>query len=225
MMKSEGIYIRRRVQLVEEIRSKGISDERVLEAIGRVPRELFVEGALQHRAYEDLALPIGLNQTISQPSTVAFQTMLLEVQPGDFILEVGTGSGYQAAILCEMGVRLFSIERHHLLHMRAKLLLNQLQYRALLRVGDGSLGWPSLAPFDAIIVTAGAMEIPSILLSQLREPTDDKPGGRLIVPVGDREGQSMMKMTRTGPESYDSEQHGRFIFVPLVSDATSEPIR
>ena len=221
MAQSEGIYIRRRAQLVKEIRSKGVTDERVLEAIGRVPRELFVDGALQYRAYEDFALPIGLRQTISQPSTVAFQTMLLEPQPGDSILEVGTGSGYQAAILCEMGVRLFSIERHQQLHMRAKSLLSDLNYRALLRVGDGAQGWSSLAPFDGIVVTAGAMEIPEVLLRQLREPSDRQRGGRLVVPVGDRDGQTMTRVTRTGPESYDSEQHGRYIFVPLVSEARS----
>jgi len=221
MAQSEGVFKRRRARLVEQIRSKGISDERVLEAIGRVPRELFIDGALQHRAYEDYALPIGLRQTISQPSTVAFQTMLLESEPGDSILEIGTGSGYQAAILCEMGVRLFSIERHKLLHVRAKSLLNHLNYRALLRVGDGSLGWSSLAPFDGIVVTAGAMEIPSVLLSQLREPNDNQRGGRLVVPVGDRHGQTMTRVTRTGAESYDTEQHGKYIFVPLVSDTPS----
>jgi len=217
MTRSEGIYIRRRLQLIEEIRNNGVKDERILSAIQRVPREHFVDQALQHRAYEDIALPIGLGQTISQPSTVAFQTMLLDPQPDESILEVGTGSGYQAAVLCEMGIRVYSIERHRELHERAKLILSELDYRALLRIGDGTRGWPSLAPFDGILVTAGAVEIPRVLQDQLREPDEKNQGGRLIVPVGDREVQYMTRVIRTGPESYDSEKFGGFRFVPLVS--------
>jgi len=218
MASSPRAFIRRRAQLVEVIQGQGISDQRVLDAISRVPRELFVEGALQHRAYEDMALPIGLRQTISQPSTVAFQTMLLEAKPDDSVLEIGTGSGYQAAVLSEMGVRVFSIERHQQLHERAKSILAQLEYRALLRVGDGSLGWSSLAPFDGILVTAGAMEVPQKLLHQLRVPTEDRSGGRLVIPIGDRKAQCMNKITRTGPDTYETEEFGRYIFVPLVSE-------
>jgi len=218
MVSSPRAFIRRRAQLVEVIQGQGISDQRVLDAISRVPRELFVEGALQHRAYEDMALPIGLRQTISQPSTVAFQTMLLEAKPDDSVLEIGTGSGYQAAVLSEMGVRVFSIERHQQLHERAKSILAQLEYRALLRVGDGSLGWSSLAPFDGILVTAGAMEVPQKLLHQLRVPTEDRSGGRLVIPIGDRKAQCMNKITRTGPDTYETEEFGRYIFVPLVSE-------
>ncbi len=217
MARSEGMYTRRRVQLVEAIRVGGIWDERVLTAIGKVPREYFVDQALQHRAYQDVALPIGLGQTISQPSTVASQTMLLDTKPGDSILEVGTGSGYQAAVLCEMDVRVYSIERHRKLYERAKSVLNKLNYRVVLRAGNGTQGWPSLSPFDGIIVTAGAVEIPQTLLDQLREPTDERPGGCLIIPVGDHRGQSMMKVVRTGKESFESEKYGSFYFVPLVS--------
>ena len=216
MVKSEGKFLRRRAQLVQEIRDAGMTDERVLSAVGCVPREYFLDQALQDRAYHNTPLPIGLQQTISQPSTVAFQTMLLDTEPGDSVLEVGTGSGYQAAVLCAMGVRVYSIERHRKLHERAKSVLNELGYRVLLRVGDGSRGWPSLAPFAGIVVTAGAIEIPQTLLDQLREPEDGKQGGRLVVPVGGRDGQEMTKVIRTGTDSYESERHGEFLFVPLV---------
>ena len=202
--------------MVEKIREKGIADERVLGAIGRVPRECFVDLALQHRAYEDIALPIGLRQTISQPSTVALQTRLLDTEPGDSILEVGTGSGYQAAVLCEMGLRVYSIERHRKLHERAKTVLSELAYRVLLRFGDGTRGWPGLAPFDGIIVTAGAMEIPQILLEQLTIPDEHKRGGRLVVPVGNENAHFMTRVVRTGKDSYETEEYGEYRFVPLV---------
>ncbi len=221
MVNSARVFIRRRAQLVQVIQDQGISDQRVLDAISRIPRELFVVGALQHSAYDDLALPIGLSQTISQPSTVAFQTMLLDAKPDDSVLEIGTGSGYQAAVLCEMGVRVFSIERHQPLYERAKSILTQLEYRAFLRVGDGSYGWSILAPFDGILVTAGAMEVPQSLLSQLREPTDQCRGGRLVIPIGDRKVQRMTRITRTGPETYDTEEFGLYQFVPLVSEGTN----
>ncbi len=217
MAKSGGVYTRRRAHLVEIVRARGITDERVLEAIGCVKRECFIEPGLQHRAYEDRPLPIGLRQTISQPSTVAFQTMLLDTKPGDSILEIGTGSGYQAAILCAMGVKVYSIERHRELHERAKSVLEELNYRALLRVGDGTKGWPSLAPFDGIIVTAGTMKIPQMLLDQLQQPDGTRQGGRLVVPVGDRYAQQMTRVVRTGQDSYESSKSGAFSFVPLVS--------
>lgn len=217
MSKSGGVYIRRRAQLVEIVRDNGISDERVLDAIRKVKRELFIEEALQHRAYEDRALPIGMQQTISQPSTVAFQTMLLDTKPGDSVLEIGTGSGYQAAVLCEMGVRVCSIERHRRLHERAKSVLSELNYRVLLRVGDGTRGWPNLAPFDGIIVTAGAIEVPQSLLEQLREPGENRQGGCLVVPVGDQYGQRMTKVVRTAKDAYESSKSGDFLFVPLVN--------
>ena len=217
MAKSGGLYVRRRAELVEIVRKNGVTDERVLSAIGRVEREQFIEPALRHRAYEDLALPIGMRQTISQPTTVAVQTMLLETEPGDKVLEIGTGSGYQAAILCEMGVRVYSIERHRKLHQRARMVLNDLGYKVLLRAGDGTQGWQGIAPFDGIIVTAGALEIPQRLLEQLRLPREERSGGRLVVPVGDKNRQLMTKVVRTGEDSYETSEGGDFSFVPLVN--------
>ena len=217
-MLDERKYQRRREDLVAELREKGIRDERVLAAIAAVPRHQFVEPALRLRAYHDEALPIGLNQTISQPFTVAYQTALLEPQPGDRILEVGTGSGYQAAVLCELGVRLFSIERHRLLYERTQRLLNNLGYRVATRLGDGAQGWPTYAPFDGIIVTAGAAEVPPALLEQLRPPEDDRPGGHLVIPIGDHSGQTMTRITRLGPDAYARQGMHTFRFVPLVQE-------
>ncbi|MEM6783989.1 MAG: protein-L-isoaspartate O-methyltransferase, partial [Bacteroidota bacterium] len=148
-------YARRLARLLDLLRAKGLTDERVLAAIGRVPRHEFVEDGLRFRAYDDAALPIGLNQTISQPFTVATQTHLLDLGPHDRVLEIGTGSGYQAAVLCEMGAQVFSIERHAPLLARTNDVLQRLGYRLMTRAGDGTAGWPSLAPFDAILVTAG----------------------------------------------------------------------
>jgi protein-L-isoaspartate(D-aspartate) O-methyltransferase len=215
-------YRRRREQLAETLRSRGIHDERVLSAIKAVPRHAFVDPALRDRAYADEALPIGLNQTISQPFTVAYQTSLLEVEPNDRILEVGTGSGYQAAVLCEMGARVFSVERHEDLLTRARRLLDELGYDVRTRHGDGTNGWPAFAPYDGIVVTAGASEIPDPLLNQLREPSDAEgpPGGRLVIPIGGSGGQTMTRVTRTGsgPHDYEREEFHSFRFVPLVNE-------
>lgn len=219
-------YRRRREQLVETLQSRGIHDDRVLAAIGAVPRHAFVDPALRDRSYADEALPIGLNQTISQPFTVAYQTSLLEVESNDRILEVGTGSGYQAAVLCEMGARVFSVERHEDLLERARGLLDELGYDVRTRQGDGTKGWPAFAPYDGIVVTAGASEIPDPLLRQLREPAEssDRPGGRLAIPVGGRTGQTMTRVTRTGtgPHDYEREEFHSFRFVPLVSGEDDE---
>src|SRR5690606_24027914 len=185
-------------------------------ALAAVPRHAFVEPAFRNRAYEDVALPIGLDQTISQPFTVAYQTVLLGPQPGEKILEVGTGSGYQAAVLAELGARVFSVERHRDLLERTNALLQSLGYRVRTRLGDGTRGWPALAPFDGIIVTAGGRPVPEPLLDQLREPTADRPGGRLVLPVGDEEGQRMLRITRTGAERFREEAFAEFRFVPLV---------
>jgi protein-L-isoaspartate(D-aspartate) O-methyltransferase len=211
-------YQRRREELVEILRDKGIADERVLEAVRRVPRHEFVDHALVRRAYEDEALPIGLGQTISQPFTVAYQTVLLGVRPGDRILEVGTGSGYQAAILCELGALVFSIERLRPLYVRTRLLLRDLGYQVTCRLGDGSQGWEAKGPFDGIVVTAGAHTVPEPLVQQLREPDEEAPGGRLVIPVGGHAGQTMNRIVRTGVESWERERTEGFRFVPLIPD-------
>jgi protein-L-isoaspartate(D-aspartate) O-methyltransferase len=218
---SDPRYRRRRARLVQTLRDRGLDEERVLAAVGRVARHAFVDPALRDRAYEDAALPIGLNQTISQPFTVAYQTSLLEVQPDDRILEVGTGSGYQAAVLCEMGARVFSVERHEALLARARRVLEKLDYDVRTRLGDGREGWPAFAPYDGIVVTAGAPDIPAPLLRQLREPATEEAGGTLIIPVGGSGGQTMTRVTRTGaePTDYTQETFHDFRFVPLVDEA------
>lgn len=215
-MREERDFRRQRMRLVEELRDKGIGDERVLRAVSRVPRHLFVEAALRARAYRDEALPIGLKQTISQPFTVAYQTQVLEVDPGDQILEIGTGSGYQAAILCEMGAKVYSIERHKPLLDRTKALLDRLGYRIVTRHGDGTLGWEAFSPYDGIVVTAGAVEIPDALLSQLRVPGQDVRGGRLIIPLGDDRGQVMNRIVREGETEFRRQRMDSFRFVPLI---------
>ncbi len=205
-----------RAQLVEIIREKGITDDRVLRAIGKVPRHRFLESGLHIRAYDDLALPINLSQTISQPFTVAYQTALIDPQRDDKVLEIGTGSGYQAAVLAEMGARVYSIERHEALLVRTNKILAELNYRVLTRLGDGTKGWSAIAPFDAILVTAGGIEVPIALREQLREPVEGKPNARLVIPVGGAGGQTMLRITRTGPESFEEEAFDEFRFVPLV---------
>lgn len=212
-------YKRQRADLITDLRRKGISDERVLKALGAVARHAFIDDAFLPRAYKDEALPIGLDQTISQPFTVAYQTMLLDPQPDERILEIGTGSGYQAAVLCEMGVRVFTIERLQTLFQRSSALLPRLGYRAVCRLGDGTQGWEAVAPFDGIIVTAGTAEIPDQLLAQLRIPDNGLPGGRLIIPVGDRDSQKMWRITRKGQDEFDSEETEGFRFVPLIPDS------
>lgn len=211
---------RQRIRLVEELRAKGIHDERVLAAIGRVPRHLFVEPALRARAYKDEALPIGLKQTISQPFTVAYQTLMLEVGDGDQVLEVGTGSGYQAAVLCELGAKVYSVERHKPLLDRTRALLDRLGYRVITRHGDGTLGWPAFAPYDSIVVTAGALELPEALLEQLRVPDESARGGRLIIPLGTDRGQIMTRIEREGESTFRRQRLDSFRFVPLVGGET-----
>ncbi len=217
-MPEEWKYQRRRSRLVAELRNKGIGDERVLEAMGNVPRHLFIEPALREHAYKDEALPIGLNQTISQPFTVAYQTMMLRIGRDDRVLEIGTGSGYQAAVLCELGARVFSVERHRALYERTSRLLDELGYRVVTRFGDGTLGWPSFAPYDGIIVTAGAVDVPGALLDQLRMPDERLPGGRLVIPIGDEKGQVMNRFVRKGPADWEQEQTHSFRFVPLIGE-------
>jgi protein-L-isoaspartate(D-aspartate) O-methyltransferase len=181
-------HSKRRAKLVSQLEQKGIKDQTVLSAINAIPRHIFVDTALENRAYEDTALPIGQGQTISQPYTVAAQTELLDVKKGDKILEIGTGSGYQAAILCQMGAEVYSVERHEKLYLNAKHILQELGYRPHLKLGDGTLGWGAYAPYDAIVVTAGAPVVPDDLVKQL------KVGGRLVVPVGNQESQVMVSV-------------------------------
>lgn len=196
--------------LVHALQDRGVSDPAVLHAIATVPRHVFIDTALHNRAYEDTALPIGMKQTISQPFTVARQSELLMVNPGDKILEIGTGSGYQAAVLCEMGASVHSVERHPALHDSAKILLTQLGYRIRSKSGDGTLGWSAYAPYDGIVVTAGAPVVPEALKGQL------KLGGRLVIPVGDSTIQTMLRITRVGEDEFVEETFADFTFVPLI---------
>ena len=216
-MTDERGYARRRDALVADLRTKGLADERVLEAIRRVPRHRFIpDTALHPRAYRDEALPIGKGQTISQPFTVGYQTALLDVRVGDRVLEVGTGSGYQAAVLAELGAKVCSVERHAALLDPTLALLRGLGYRITAKAGDGTEGWPAFAPFDAIVVTAGGLAIPDALPRQLRAPTADRPGGVLVIPVGDADAQTMLRIRRTGADAFETERLGQFRFVPLV---------
>ena len=203
-------YQGRRKRLIGQLVSKGITDERVLEAMERVPRHRFVEGAFQDQAYEDKALPIRDGQTISQPFTVAYQTQMLALKPGMKVLEIGTGSGYQAAVLCEMGMKVFSVERYAHLHKNAKRLLQELGYEPFLKQGDGTLGWKLYQPYERILVTAASPDIPEPLKEQLEI------GGKLVIPVGGRNTQIMTVVTRMAPSRYDVQSYHRFCFVPLI---------
>ena len=198
-----------RTELMMVLRARGISDEVLLTAMGRIERERFVLPAFRSRAYEDTALPIGASQTISQPYTVAFMTQALSARADAKVLEIGTGSGYQAAILAELGCRVFTIERHMDLHLQSRKLLESLGYRVATRCGDGTVGWSEFAPYDGIIVTAAAPNVPQSLLEQLAE------GGRLVIPVGDQEMQGIRVVTRTG-DRYKTEDAPGFKFVPLI---------
>ena len=196
--------------MVEEIRNKGISDEKTLDAIGRVPRHLFMDSSFIRFAYQDNAFPIASGQTISQPYTVAFQTQLLELEEGMKVLEVGTGSGYQSAVLMELGQRVYTIERIRSLFIESQLRLTNLGYLAHFLYGDGYEGNSSYGPYDRILVTAGAAEIPVLLKTQL------KIGGILVVPVGSSGHQDMIRCVRTGVDEYETSSHGGFVFVPLL---------
>jgi protein-L-isoaspartate(D-aspartate) O-methyltransferase len=200
----------KRKKLVDELRKKGITDEDVLRAVNTVQRHVFMDPAFLNHAYTDKAFPIASGQTISQPYTVAVQTSLLQVKRRDKVLEVGTGSGYQAAILAEMGVKVYTIERYRDLYLRAQRTLTSLGYTADFFFGDGYEGKPQYGPYDGILITAAAPEIPDVLLQQL------KTGGRLVVPVGKSEFQVMTVVTRTGPDTFEYSAHGNFVFVPML---------
>ena len=206
----------KRKRLIEELRSKGITDERVLGAIGRVPRHIFMDDAFMRHAYQDKAFPIAAGQTISQPYTVAIQTILLNVGKRDHVLEIGTGSGYQAAVLAEMGVKVYTIERQRELFRKAQTLLGSMGYRIQFFLGDGYEGQPQYGPYDGIIITAATAEVPDRLLKQLRI------GGRLVVPRGDRDTQVMTLYTRRGEDDYEITTHGYFAFVPMLKGIAND---
>ncbi len=200
-----------RKKLVDEIRSKGIDDERVLEAINKVPRHFFLDKAFLEFAYEDKAFPIGSEQTISQPYTVAYMTQLLNLKKGEKVLEIGTGSGYQACILAEMGAKVFTIERQRALYDKTKALLRKISYPFIkCFYGDGYKGLEAYAPFDKIIVTAAAPEIPDALIEQL------KPGGCLVIPYGRSKVQQMLRFNKIDADTIEKEVFDHFSFVPML---------
>lgn len=200
-----------RKELVAYLRTKGITDEAVLTAIDNIPRHLFMDGAFLEFAYQDKAFPIAAGQTISQPFTVAFQTQLLHIIKGDKVLEIGTGSGYQTAVLCELGAKVFTIERQRPLFLKSQQILKELGYMPKQFYGDGYIGQPNFAPFDKIIVTAGAPFIPPKLVEQL------KPGGILIIPVGENV-QTMIEIRKNADGTTTQTEYGEFRFVPLLED-------
>lgn len=211
-MKDSFVHQGMRKRLVEILRKKGIKNESVLKAIGKVPRHLFMDSGFLEHAYTDKAFPIAADQTISQPYTVARQTELLDVKEGDIVLEIGTGSGYQAAVLLELGVQLYTIERQNELFKKAQRFLPRLGYRPKkLIFGDGYIGNKEDAPYDGIIVTAGAPFIPKPLLRQL------KIGGNLVIPVGE-ELQTMTVIKRKSAREFEKNEFGDFRFVPMLED-------
>lgn len=201
-----------RKSLVRKLREKGVTNEAVLDAIGKIPRHWFFDEIFVDHAYQDKAFPIAEEQTISQPYTVAFQTNLLEPGPGKKILEIGTGSGYQACVLVEIGVELITIEYKKKLSLLAQKMLTYMGYHPKFVIGDGSQGCDNHAPYDGIIVTAGAPSVPKALVDQL------KAGGHLVIPVGDRKSQRMLRLTKLADGSLKKEEYSNFSFVPLLGD-------
>jgi protein-L-isoaspartate(D-aspartate) O-methyltransferase len=211
-------YLGMRKRLVEELKTKGIRSENILRAIGNIPRHLFIEesrfSAFAEKAYDDIAFPIGAGQTISHPYTVAFQTELLEINKGDKVLEIGTGCGYQTAVLLEIGAKVFTIERVRSLYERTRALLPRLNYAPRFFYGDGYKGLPFHAPFDKIIVTAGAPFIPKDLLLQM------KADARMVIPIGEGAEQTMNLITRKNGTEFERCELGKFKFVPMLNDKT-----
>jgi len=201
-----------RKQLVADIRQKGMIGELVLSAIENVPRHFFFDSSFLAFAYQDKPFPIGSGQTISQPYTVAFQTELLAVERGMRVLEIGTGSGYQACILADMGAKVFSVERQRKLFLKTRNLLETIPYKVQVFLGDGYKGLPTYAPFDRILITAAAPEIPKILLDQL------KPNGILVIPFGHGEEQEMLRITKLTNGQIKTDKFGSFRFVPLLQN-------
>jgi len=201
-----------RRRLVQQLREKGVQDEAILAAIEAIPRHFFLDKAFEEHAYDDKPFPIGHEQTISQPYTVAYQTNLLLLKPGDKVLEIGTGSGYQAAILAALGAEVYTVERQEGLYIKANELLNKMGLSTIhCFFSDGTLGLPQYAPFDKILVTAGAKEVPKFLLEQLSV------GGILVIPVGDSEGQYMLRIQRKNKLQFETETLDAFKFVPFLS--------
>ena len=203
-----------RKQLVDILRTKGITDEAVLSAINEVPRHVFLDSSFVELAYQDQALPIGSGQTISQPSTVAFQTQLLGVTKGMKVLEIGTGSGYQACVLAAMGAKVFSIERQRNLFFKTKTILEQLPFRVKTFLSDGYEGLPTYQPFDRVIITAGAPTLPTTLIEQM------KPNGVMVIPMDNAEGdgQTMLRVTKMEDGTLKKEEFGDFKFVPMLKE-------
>jgi len=198
--------------LVKELRGKGIQNEKVLDAFMAIPRHFFLDLAFLQQAYSNKAFQIGSGQTISHPFTVAFQTSLLEIQKKDKILEIGTGSGFQTSILCEMGAKVFSIERHKDLHQKAKKIIQHFNFSPRLSFGDGFAGWPAFEPFDSILVTCGAPFVPEELKKQL------KIGGKLVIPLGEGSVQRMKRYIKVSETEFEEEDYGDFSFVPMLED-------
>lgn len=199
-----------RKQLIEQLRQKGITDERVLTAFDAVPRHFFLDLVFEQQAYSNVAFQIGAGQTISHPYTVAFQTSILELKKGEKVLEIGTGSGFQTCILCSMGMKVFSIERQKELHLKAKKIIDHFRFTPKLFFGDGYEGKETYAPFDKILVTCGAPFIPQKLVQQL------KVGGMMVIPVGDLDSQEMHRITKISETEYKEEVFGNFSFVPML---------
>lgn len=201
-----------RKNMLEELANDGISNMDVLEAMDKVPRHWFLDAAFLDIAYQNRAFPIGCDQTISHPKTVAYQTQLLNISKGEKVLEIGTGCGYQTAVLFNMGAKVYSIERQKDLHIKTKKFLSELRVRAHLKYGDGYEGLPLYGPFDKIIVTAGAPFIPNPLLKQLNI------GGRLIIPLGEGKSQIMTVIDKIGENQYERSEYGEFSFVPMLQE-------
>jgi len=199
-----------RKKLIQELREKGIKDELILEAFDAVPRHFFLDSAFAEQAYSNMPFQIGSGQTISHPYTVAFQTELLELKKREKVLEIGTGSGYQTCILAQLGMKVFSIERHKALHLKAKNIIQQLKFNVRLSFGDGFKGLPTYAPFDKIIITCGAPFVPVELVKQL------KIGGIMVIPVGEGEKQQMLKIVKISENETTTEEFGVFSFVPML---------
>lgn len=204
------MYETERSELVDKLRKRGITDEMVLRAISEVDRDKFVPDALKIHAYKDIALPIGYGQTISQPYTVAYMTQALKLKAGDKVLEIGTGSGYQAALLENMGMKVYSIERQFEIYIGTQKLFDKLGVRVHTKYGDGTIGWEEYAPYNGIIVTAGSPSVPASLKKQLTI------GGRLVIPVGSKQTQILKIVRKTGADDFDVQDIPEFAFVPLI---------